>query len=95
MTRFVDIPVNNGVKVGQVIVVGNTAWRPEALKTDKKLVSWCFKPSQAQCIRSGLKTNFNLSPSYSVHKSLYPKPLFLKTQHKFCPQLLNANPEKK
>ena len=94
MTRFVDIPVNNGVKVGQVIVVGNTAWRPEALKTDKKLVSWCFKPSQAQCIRSGLKTNFNLSPSYSVHKSSYHRSQFLKPQLKFCPQFRNAKPEK-
>ena len=28
-------------------------------------VSWCFEPSQPQRITSGLKTNFNLSPSYS------------------------------
>ena len=33
------------------------------------LVSGCFKPSQPQRIISGLKTNFKLSPSYSVHNS--------------------------
>ena len=32
-------------------------------------VSWCFEPSQPQRITSGLNTNFNLSPSYSFHKS--------------------------
>ena len=31
-------------------------------------VSWCFEPSQTQRITSGLKTNFSLSPSYSVNK---------------------------
>ena len=30
-----------------------------------ELVSWYLQPSQPQ---SGLKTNFNLSPSYSAHK---------------------------
>ena len=30
----------------------------------KELVSWYFEPSQPQRITSGLKTNFNLSPSY-------------------------------
>ena len=33
------------------------------------LVSWCFEPSQPQRTISGLKTNFNLSPTYSAHKS--------------------------
>ena len=33
-----------------------------------KLVSWCPEPSQPQMITSGLKTNFNLSPSYSAQK---------------------------
>ena len=41
------------------------------------LVSWCFKPSQPQRITSGLHTNFTLSPSYSLHKSLYHKPYLL------------------
>ena len=31
------------------------------------LVSWCFEPSQPQRITSGLKTNFSLSPSYSLN----------------------------
>ena len=31
------------------------------------LLSWYSGPSQPQRITSGLKTNFNLSPSYSVH----------------------------
>ena len=44
------------------------------------LVNWCFEPSQPHWITSGLKTNFTLSPSFSVHKSLYQKPLFLKPQ---------------
>ena len=34
----------------------------------KQLVSWCFEPSQPQRIISGLKTNFSLSPSYSLNK---------------------------
>ena len=41
-----------------------------------ELVSWCFEPSQPQTITSGLNTNFNLSPSYSLHKSLYHKSSF-------------------
>ena len=44
---------------------------------------------------SRLKTNFDLFPSYSFHKSLYYKSLFLKPQPKFYPQFRNANPEKK
>ena len=46
------------------------------------LVSWCFEPSQPQRIISGLKTNFNLSRSYSFHGLLYPKSPFLKPQLK-------------
>ena len=34
------------------------------------LVGWCFEPSQTRRIISGLKTNFNLSPSYSVSVNL-------------------------
>ena len=30
---------------------------------------WCFEPCQPQRIILGLKTNFNLSPSYSFHES--------------------------
>ena len=41
-----------------------------------ELVSRCFEPSQPQRIKSGLNTNFNLSPSYSFHKSLYHKSFF-------------------
>ena len=37
----------------------------------RKLVSWCFEPSQPHRIASGLNTNFDLSPSSSFHKSLY------------------------
>ena len=33
-----------------------------------QLVCWCFEPSQPQRITSGLKTNFSLSPSYSLNK---------------------------
>ena len=29
-------------------------------------MSWCIEPSQPQRITSGLKTNFSLSPSYSL-----------------------------
>ena len=32
------------------------------------LVSWCFEPGQPQRITSGLKTNFSLSPSYTLNK---------------------------
>ena len=35
------------------------------------LVNWCFEPSQPIRIITGPKTNFNLSHSYSAHKSLY------------------------
>ena len=58
------------------------------------LVSWCFEPSQPQRIISGLKTNFNLSRSYSFHGLLYPKSPFLKPQLKLYPQFQNTNPEK-
>ena len=33
------------------------------------VVGWYIEPSQPQRITSGLKTNFNLSPSYSAYKS--------------------------
>ena len=39
--------------------------------TNGELVSRYFEPSQSQRITSGLKTNFNLSPSYSAHKSCH------------------------
>ena len=39
----------------------------------RELVSWYFEPSQPQRITLGLNTKFNLSPSYSFHKSLYHK----------------------
>ena len=39
----------------------------------RRLVSWCFEPSQPQRITSGLNTNFPLSPSHSFHKSSYHK----------------------
>ena len=42
----------------------------------KKLVSWCFEPSQPQRITSGLNTNFTLSPSYTFRKSSYQKSCF-------------------
>ena len=38
-------------------------------KTLSMLIRWYLKPSQPWRIMSGLKTNFNLSPSYSAHKS--------------------------
>ena len=41
----------------------------KAMTLLQKLDSWCFEPSQPQRIISGLKTNFNLSPSYSAQKS--------------------------
>ena len=45
-------------------------------ETRKKLVSWCFEPSQPQRIISVLNTNFTLSPSYSFHKSSYYRSCF-------------------
>ena len=42
--------------------------------------SWCFDPSEPQRIISGLKTNFNLCPSYSIHKLFSHKTFFLKPQ---------------
>ena len=36
----------------------------------KVLVSWCFELSHQQRILLGLKTNFNLSLTYSAYKSL-------------------------
>ena len=41
------------------------------------LVSWYSEPSQPQRIMSGLKTNSNLFPSYSVYKSLNHESLLL------------------
>ena len=63
-------------------------------KRERELVSCCIEPSQPKRIISGLKTNFNLSPTYSFHQSLHHKSLFLKPQLKFFPQFRNANPEK-
>ena len=57
----------------------------------KMVDSWCFEPSRPQRITSGLKTNFNLSPRYSFHKSMYHKTLFLKPQLKLYPQFRNPN----
>ena len=45
------------------------------------VVSWCFEPSQPQRIPSGLNTNFNLSPNFSFHKSLYHKSFFPPLNH--------------
>ena len=42
------------------------------------LVSWCFEPSQPLRVISGLKTNFSLSLSYFVHKSLDTNHNFLR-----------------
>ena len=47
------------------------------------LVSWYTESSQPQRIISGLKTNFNLSPSYSTHKS---------SSHKFS-EINKINPD--
>ena len=58
------------------------------------LVRWCFEPSQPQRILSGLKTNFNLAPSYSFRKSLCRKSVFLKPQLRLYPHFRNANTEK-
>ena len=63
-------------------------------RMDSKLVSWWFESSQPQRIISVLKTNFNRSPGYSFHRSLYRKSLFLKPQLRLYPQFRNANPEK-
>ena len=48
------------------------AGKADSFRTTSQLISWYFEPSQAQRITSGLKqtkTNFNLSPIYSAHKS--------------------------
>ena len=66
----------------------------ELLWNFTKLVSWRSYPCQPQRITSGLKTNFNLSPCYSFHKSSYHKSLFLNPQLKFYPQFQNAKPDK-
>ena len=71
-----------------------TANRDLLLMSVSCLVSWCLEPSQPQRITLGLKTNFNLSPNYSFHKSLYRKSLFPKPQLKFYPQFRNVNQEK-
>ena len=36
---------------------------------ERRRVSCLFRPSQPERITSGLKTNFNLPPIYSAHKS--------------------------
>ena len=41
-----------------------------------QLVSWCFEPSQQQRIISGLKANFNLSPSHCAYESLNQTTIF-------------------
>ena len=56
--------------------------------------SWCYKPSQPQRIISGLKTNFNLSASYSSHKSLYHKS-FSQTTTPIIPTISERKPRKK
>ena len=38
-------------------------------QTEVSLVSLCIESSQPQKIISGLKTNFSLFPSYSIHRS--------------------------
>ena len=58
------------------------------------LVSWYFEPSQLHRTTLGLKTNFSLSPSCPLHKSLYHKSLLLKPQIKVYPQFRNAHPQK-
>ena len=45
-------------------------WPKQGGRRRGKLVGWYFEPSQPQRVTSGLKTNFNLSPGYSAHKSL-------------------------
>ena len=40
-----------------------------ARRKKKILVKWCIEPIQPLWIKSGLKTNFNPSLSYSTHKS--------------------------
>ena len=62
-------------------------------KTVSKLIRWCSEPSQTKRIISRLKTNFNLSPSHSLHKSSYHKSLFPKPQLRLYPQFRNASPE--
>ena len=49
----------------------------------RKLVSWCYEPCQLLRITSGLKTNFNPSFSYPVHKSLNIHHNFAMTQLKY------------
>ncbi|WP_419589404.1 hypothetical protein, partial [Thiolapillus sp.] len=39
-------------------------------ETRKKLVSWCFEPSQPQRITSGLNKNFTIPKSYCKHRKL-------------------------
>ena len=54
----------------------DTKCRSKRSYRSRKLVSWCFEPSQPQRITSGLNTNFTQSPSYSFHKSSYHKSCF-------------------
>ena len=53
--------------------VAKVSWSDTVITTTKtnsdKLVSWYFQPSQPQRIISGLKTNLNLSLTYSAQKS--------------------------
>ena len=63
------------VYIGRCVVLRST-------KALMKLASRCFELGQPQTIISEPKTNLNPSPSYSVHKALYHKSLFLRPQTK-------------
>ena len=51
------------------ITSGRVRERERERGRETELVSWYFEPSQPQTIVLGLKTVFNLSPSFSAHKS--------------------------
>ena len=80
---FILIPnshtINHGIHFKNSDTTGHSA---------KKLVRWYFEPSQPQRISSGLKTNFNPSPSHSAHKTSNHK--FLRI-HKISPNKNSQN----
>ena len=65
------IMTQTNFKVAQYTITSNKSKAAQ-------LVCCCFEPGQLQRIISGLKTNFNLSPIYPVHKSLNHKTLFFR-----------------
>ena len=57
-----------GIRQSDSIQSFKTSLKTNFFNCSLKLVTWCFEPSHPQRITSGLKTNFSLSPRYSLNK---------------------------